>query len=217
MNKLAASVLALGCLAAPATAAAQTVIYAPWGVAPPVVYVAPQVIEAEPPPPQDATRFRFGIGGNLTLAMAEGRRVNAGSFGAGLTLDLGAQVNRHLAVYVHGVASTMILTGQASLHGVVEWTPSDVISLGTGIGWQGVATVAMQYDAVGCCGSYDPPRNTWSGVSIPAIVGLNFGARPGANGRRKSFRLNLEGAFAIEPSTGISGWQTSIAFGYVAM
>lgn len=218
MNKLSASVLALGCLLAPATSAAQTVIYAPWGAPPPAVYVVQQAPDREVAPPADLTRIRFGIGGNLTFASAKDldRRVNAGSFGAGLTVDLGVQVSRSLAVYAHGVASTMILTGQASLHGVVEYTPTDVLSLGTGLGWQGVAMIGMQADAT-CCDDYVPTRRSWNGVSIPAIVGFNFGSRLGDGGRRRAFRLNFEGAVGVEPSTGAVGWQTSIGVGYVAM
>lgn len=83
MNKLAASMLALGCLFTPSLATAQTVVYAPWAQP---VYLLPQSPDPEPAArADDAPRFRFGIAGNLSAAMARDipRGVNAASIGPG--------------------------------------------------------------------------------------------------------------------------------------
>lgn len=222
MNKLAPSLLALGCLLAPAIASAQTVIYAPWVTQP--VYVIQQPVAAEfapPPPPADAPRFRFGIAGNLAGGRAKDRErgVNAASFGMGLTLDLGVQMNQHLAVYARASASTMVLVSQASLFGVVEYTPTRVLSLGTGIGWAGMVNHTMDsvtYES--CCATYErSQRGSWGGVSIPAIIGFNIAGRATEGGRRRALRLGLEGAVGIEPSSGVVGWQAALSVGYVAM
>lgn len=214
MNKLLASLLSLGCLLAPAAASAQTVVYAPWTA--PTVYV----LQAPPPPSLDAPRFRFGIAGNLAVGVAKDlhRGVNASSFGPGLTLDLGVQVNAQLAVYAHASASSMVVVNQASLFGVIEYSPTPAISFGTGIGWSGIARIFGDEVNAGCCASDVVwTRGTWGGVAIPAILGINIARGGAAEGRRRATRLGLEGSVGVDPASGVVGWQAGVSIGYVAM
>lgn len=218
MNKLAASMLALGCLFTPSLVAAQTVVYAPWTQP---VYLLPQSPDPEPVTrADDAPRFRFGIAGNLSTAMARNipRGVDATSFGPGLALDLGVQVSAQLAVYAHASASSFIMVNQASVFGVVEYSPTDAISFGTGIGWSGIARMFASEVNAGCCASDAVwTRGTWEGVAIPAIVGINIARGASPTGRRRATRLGIEGSVGVDPASGVVGWQAGVSIGYVAM
>jgi hypothetical protein len=137
-------------------------------------------------------------------------------FGVGLTLDLGVQFNRNLAFYARASGSTLIVLNQASLYGVIEYSPVEGVSLGTGLGWDGMAALFYS-DVEACCGSGRSVRNRWSALSIPAIVGFNFGHRDAMNGRLRAFRLGLEGAVGVEPASGAVGWHAALSLGYVSM
>lgn len=137
-------------------------------------------------------------------------------FGVGLTLDLGVQFNRNLAFYARASGSTLIVLNQASLYGVIEYSPVEGVSLGTGLGWDGMAALFYS-DVEACWGSGRSVRNRWSALSIPAIVGFNFGHRDAMNGRLRAFRLGLEGAVGVEPASGAVGWHAALSLGYVSM
>lgn len=220
MNNARLAILSLALLAAPLSAAAQTVIVAPW-TTPTVVLLPPPAPEAASPAdlavasPADASRVRFGIAGNLTVGLANdhGHGVNAGVFAPGLTLDLGVQMNRHVALFVRASASSLIVMNHAAVFGVAEYSPLEWLSLGTGLGWTGISS-AYGNDAT-CCGP--TWRSSWGAIAVPAVVGFNLGARNPLNGRMQGFRVDLMGAVGLEPGSGALGWTASLALGYVTM
>ena len=185
------------------------------------MYLLPQSPDPEPSPrADDAPRFRFGVAGNLSAAMARNipRGIDASSFGPGLTLDLGVQVSQQLAVYAHASASSLFVVNQASVFGVVEYSPTDAISFGTGIGWSGIARLfAGEVNASCCASDVVWTRGTWEGVAIPAILGINLSRGPSPVGRRRATRLGIEGSVGVDPASGVVGWQAGVSIGYVAM
>lgn len=221
MNNARLAILSLALLSAPLTAAAQTVIVAPWS-APTVVVLPPPPPEAVTPSdvaatsPADASRLRFGIAGNLTVGLSNdhGRGVNAGVFAPGLTLDLGVQMNRRVAVFARASASSLIVMNHASVFGLVEYSPLDWLSLGTGVGWTGISSGFS--NSASCCGG-EAWRSSWGAIAMPAVVGFNLGSRNPFNGRMQGFRVDLSGALGIEPGSGALGWTASLALGYATL
>lgn len=221
MNKPRLALLSLALLTAPLTAAAQTVIVAPWA-APTVVVLPPPAPETASPSdlavtsPADAARLRFGIAGNLTVGLANdhGHGVNAGVFAPGLTLDLGVQMNRRVALFARASASSLLVMNHASVFAVAEYSPLDWLSLGTGLGWTGISS-AFGNDAVTCCGP--SWRSSWGAIAVPAVVGFNLGSRNPLNGRMQGFRVDLSGALGLEPGSGALGWTASLALGYATL
>lgn len=220
MKKRLASLLALAALTAPSLAVAQTAVYELW-LPPPTYVVQAQTAPWAPPTSPSAamtSRFRFGVAGNFTLGLADdhGHGVDTGVFAPGITLDLGVQINRSLAVYARASGATILLMSQASVYGVVEYSPADWISLGTGLGWDGMVS-NLGADS-SCCISSEPTyRKRFSAVSMPAIVGFNVGRRSAVSGALRAFRVGLEGALGIEPDSGAMGWHAALSFGYVSM
>lgn len=223
MNKPRLAIVSLALLSAPLTAAAQTVIVAPWA--------APTVVLLPPPPapetaspsdlavtsPADASRLRFGIAGNLTVGLSNdhGHGVNAGVFAPGLTLDLGVQMNRRVALFARASASSLIVMNHASVFGIAEYSPLEWLSLGTGLGWTGISSGFSQ-SVDSCCGAV-AFRSSWGAIAVPAVVGFNLGARNPLNGRMQGFRVDLSGALGLEPGSGALGWTASLALGYATM
>lgn len=222
MNNARLAILSLALLAAPLSAAAQTVVVAPWA-APTVVLLPPPAPEAASPSdlavttPADASRVRFGIAGNLTVGLANdrGHGVNAGVFAPGLTLDLGVQMNRRVALFARASASSLIVMNHASVFALAEYSPLEWLSLGTGLGWTGMSS-AFGNDAATCCGGLSF-RSSWGAIAVPAVVGFNLGARNPLNGRMQGFRVDLSGALGLEPGSGALGWTASLALGYATM
>jgi hypothetical protein len=224
MNKTRLAILCLALLSAPLTAAAQTIIVAPWA--------APTVVLLPPPPapetaspsdlavtsPIDASRLRFGIAGNLTVGLSNdhGHGVNAGVFAPGLTLDLGVQMNRHVALFARASASSLIVMNHASVFGIAEYSPLEWLSLGTGLGWTGISSGFSQ-SVDTCCGGIAAFRSSWGAIAVPAVVGFNLGSRNPLNGRMQGFRVDLSGALGLEPGSGALGWTASVALGYATM
>ncbi|MEZ4409894.1 MAG: hypothetical protein R3A52_25980 [Polyangiales bacterium] len=171
---------------------------------------------AEAPPTIAPTgpRFRFGIGGTLAVGAAS-RHYNTDAqedvsvVAPGLALDLGVQINDKLAVYGHSILASCFFFSIGAIEGVVEYTPTPLISLGTGVGWTGMAVVSFLPTTSTGSGS-------WEGVSIPLIAALNFGGR-GPRGGFRAFRLGLETAFAFSPDGEGSGMRASLNLGYVSM
>jgi hypothetical protein len=223
MNNARLAILALVLLAAPRTAAAQTVIVAPWA-APTVVILPPPPPEALTPSdlavtaPADASRLRFGIAGNLTVGLANdhGHGVNTGVFAPGLTLDLGVQMNRRVALFARASASSLLVMNHAAVFGVVEYSPLEWLSLGTGLGWSGISA-GFGNSAETCCGDTAAWRSSWGALAVPAVVGFNLGTRNPVNGRLQGMRVDLSGALGLEPGSGALGWHASVALGYVTM
>ncbi len=223
MNKPRLAILSLALLSAPLTAAAQTVIVAPWAAPTVVLLPPPPAPEARPrvdlavTSPADASRVRFGIAGNLTVGLANdhGHGVNAGVFAPGLTLDLGVQMNRRVALFVRASASSLLVMNHAAVFGVAEYSPVEWLSLGTGLGWTGISS-AFGQSAESCCGAVEF-RSSWGAIAVPAVVGFNLGGRNPLNGRMQGFRVDLTGALGLEPGSGALGWTASLALGYATM
>ena len=223
MNKPRLAIVSLALLSAPLTAAAQTVIVAPWAAPTVVLLPPPSAPETASPSdlamtsPADASRLRFGLAGNLTVGLANdhGRGVNTGVFAPGLTLDLGVQMNRRVALFARASASSLIVTNHASVFGVVEYSPLEWLSLGTGLGWTGISSGFSQ-SVDSCCGAV-ASRRSWGAIAVPAVVGFNLGARNPLNGRMQGFRVDLSGALGLEPGSGALGWTASVALGYATM
>jgi hypothetical protein len=223
MNKPRLAIVSLALLSAPLTAAAQTVIVAPWAAPTVVLLPPPSAPETASPSdlamtsPADASRLRFGLAGNLTVGLANdhGRGVNTGVFAPGLTLDLGVQMNRRVALFARASASSLIVTNHASVFGVVEYSPLEWLSLGTGLGWTGISSGFSQ-SVDSCCGAV-ASRRSWGAIAVPAVVGFNLGARNPLNGRMQGFRVDLSGALGLEPGSGALGWTASLALGYATM
>ena len=167
--------------------------------------------------PADASRLRFGIAGNLTVGLANdhGHGVNAGVFAPGLTLDLGVQMNRRVALFARASASSLIVMNHASVFGIAEYSPLEWLSLGTGLGWTGISSGFSQ-SVDSCCGAV-ASRRSWGAIAVPAVVGFNLGARNPLNGRMQGFRVDLSGALGLEPGSGALGWTASVALGYATM
>jgi hypothetical protein len=223
MNKPRLAIVSLALLSAPLTAAAQTVIVAPWAAPTVVLLPPPSAPETASPSdlamtsPADASRLRFGLAGNLTVGLANdhGRGVNTGVLAPGLTLDLGVQMNRRVALFARASASSLIVTNHASVFGVVEYSPLEWLSLGTGLGWTGISSGFSQ-SVDSCCGAV-ASRRSWGAIAVPAVVGFNLGARNPLNGRMQGFRVDLSGALGLEPGSGALGWTASLALGYATM
>jgi hypothetical protein len=223
MNKTRLAILCLALLSAPLTAAAQTIIVAPWAAPTVVLLPPPSAPETASPSdlamtsPADASRLRFGLAGNLTVGLANdhGRGVNTGVLAPGLTLDLGVQMNRRVALFARASASSLIVTNHASVFGVVEYSPLEWLSLGTGLGWTGISSGFSQ-SVDSCCGAV-ASRRSWGAIAVPAVVGFNLGARNPLNGRMQGFRVDLSGALGLEPGSGALGWTASLALGYATM
>jgi hypothetical protein len=104
---------------------------------------------------------------------------------------------------------------QIEAYAIAEWTPRPWISLGTGAGVDHMSSGYVVNPGCGTTGSgaCSSPRADWTGVSVPLLIGFNFGCPHPERPRHSALRLGLEGAGGVEPSTGINGWHTGVAFG----
>lgn len=161
-------------------------------------------------------RFRFGVAAGASLLRAHTATLE---FSFDATLDLGVQLNDRIALFAHGSVGAGSLSNRASTYAVIELTPVDLVSIGTGLGWDHYV-----FDHEGRCfaEAIDPvtlscSHHVWNGMSVPLIVSLNLGGRGNEHARRHGLRLSVEGAFGVNPSTGDDAWRASVALGYVAM
>jgi hypothetical protein len=145
-------------------------------------------------------RLGVAVGGVVGFARDDtsGQSVSVGSLGPALHLDLGAQLTRQAAVYLHGEVATSGITREAAGYLVGEWTPLRWLSLGTGVGVDAMSDF---------CGCGEPEQ--WSAVSIPVLVGLDVWRRD-----RHALRIGLEWAGGDERSTRTFGWHTALTFGW---
>jgi hypothetical protein len=178
-----------------------------------------EVSRPAPVESEDGPRFRLGAGGAVLFGSAngasrDGKQVSAGSLAPALQLDLGIQINRHGALYLRGEGGTVALLSQATGYLVGEWTPVRWLSVGTGVGLDGMA---MMW--IGGCEGDRCIRNHWWGVSVPLIVGFQFISEKDwdAPGAKPALRIGLEGAAGVEPSTGVVGWHAGLSISFVLM
>jgi hypothetical protein len=173
--------------------------------------------------PADHPRFRLGVGGGVLAGIANGAsrdgktQVSAASLAPALQLDLGIQFSRHGALYLRGEAGSVFLLNHACGYLIGEWTPLRWISVGTGAGIDGMADLWID-------GAEPKPgetviRNSWTAVSVPLVIGLQFISeddwnRPKA---KPALRIGLEGAVGVEPTTGVVGWHAGLSISFVMM
>jgi len=173
----------------------------------------PATPSALPPPTaslEPRLRFGFAPSGTVGRVLDTNAGVDVHVWAPGLTLDLGVQLRDEVAAYLHGQLSYLVTMGQASVYAVGEWTPRRWVSMATGVG----------FDAMGggqCIECPGGPRGTWSGISVPLIVALNLGPARPTGSYRHAFRVGVENAVGIEPTTGVFGWRLSLMLGYALM
>lgn len=171
----------------------------------------------------DHPRFRLGVGGSVMVGSASGTsrdgktQVSAGSLAPELQLDLGIQINRHGALYLRGAVGSVFLLNHASGYLIGEWTPLRWLSLGTGVGADGMAIIWM--------GGADPKpgetafHNNWTAVSVPLVIGFQFIGEDDWNSpkAKPALRIGLEVAAGVEPTTGVAGWHAGVSISFVLM
>lgn len=161
----------------------------------------------------DAPRLRFGGGGGFWGGRAQSNAtvtavaVEAIALNPGLYVDLGAQLSDRFALYARGEAGSLIVIGNAAAYAIGEWSPHDIVSIGTGIG-------------VDSIGQPNSATKGWLGFSVPLIVGLNFGGEDGGrstSARRSVFRLAFELAVGDRPQIAAVGWHAAVTLGFESM
>jgi hypothetical protein len=191
-----------------------SLLFAAAVAASPAVAFAQDKDGATIPRDASATRLRFDIAGTLVGGAASSRNVSAIVAAPGLTLDLGTQLGDRAAIYVRAEVASDLVTSQGAIYAIGEWTPTRWFSLGSGLGYDAISTVAMAGDASICS---LPPcisiSNNWSGISVPLIVGFNLGSGEPGRARRSMFRIGLEGAAGYAASTQTFGIHGVLAFG----
>src|ERR1700733_11433333 len=128
---------------------------------------------------QSEPTLRFDLAVGVLAGSAQSERVSAVSVAPALTLDLGAQLGDHAAVFARLEGGTILFANEGAAYLISEWTPHPVISLGTGIGYAGMSDSWIGGSA-GPAGSI--VLNSWSGVSVPFVLGFNVQRRPAAGG-----------------------------------
>jgi hypothetical protein len=148
-----------------------------------------------PPAPVDhgATRLRFDIGGILAFGVAPAvNGGNAAGFGPGPALDLGVQLGDQVALYLRGELGYALFAVDAATYAIGELTPISWLSIGTGMGYE-----AMEAGL----------GDTWTGPTVPLIIGFNIGSDDPGRARRVKLRLTLEGAAGPgQFQSGITDW-----------
>lgn len=217
-----ATAVALGCLQG-RSARAQAPPAQPWAPQPVWVLAPATNSQASPlfvtqPRGVDEQRFPFGISGSFTVGGASDTRrgVNALVFAPGLTLDLGVQLTRSIAVFGRASGATLLVFNQGALYGIVEYSPVDWLSLGTGLGWMAIASPVTELSYPTAGSSERLTRGDWGGIAAPLLVSFNIGHRNPMTGRLAAFRIGMEGTLGVEPSTGILGWSSALTLGYAA-
>lgn len=162
-------------------------------------------------------RFRFGVAAGATLLRT--RTMYEATPWLDATLDLGAQLNDRIALFAHGSFGWWGMSHRASTYAVIELTPVDRVSIGTGFGWDHL----VENTTARCNPEYIDPvyftcgHRVWNGWSVPLMVSLNLGGRGNEHTRRHGLRLSVEGALGVNPSNGEEMWRASVSLGYVAM
>ena len=175
-----------------------------------------------------APRLRLDATGNLTIGVASSPPYRPGRGypsslsgvvgGPGFTVDAGVQVRDLVAIYVRAEASGFGSSGSpfvsmAAGYAVAEWTPFRWISLGTGLGYE-ILAPSSTCNGMGPC----PDGPHWSGLSVPLIMGFNLFESGDPNRvRRTAFRVGLEAAGGVEPSTDAFGWHRALGLGVAWM
>jgi hypothetical protein len=157
--------------------------------------------------------LRFDLMSGALIASAQSARVSAESLSPALTLDLGAQITDHAAIFARLEGGTIALAASGAAYLITEWTPHPVISLGTGVGYDGISDASVLL----CAGGTSCLRSTWSGVSVPLIVGFNLQSRnavsaaaPNHHGR---LRIELEAAGGYAEKTQTWGIHAFVGIG----
>jgi hypothetical protein len=156
-----------------------------------------------------------GAGGRTT----QGVTVSTGSIAPALKLDLGAQIGEHAAIFARVEGGTILLADEGAAYIASEWTPIPAVSLGTGIGYEGISFTWIGGDA--CNASRTPCiQNSWSGVSVPLFVSFNIPRHrhdPAGKPPHGGLRLELEGASGYDVRTETWGFHLFAGIGWTWM
>jgi hypothetical protein len=135
-----------------------------------------------------SARLRFDLLGGVMAGSASSARVSAFAAAPALKLDLGVQIGDHAALYARAEGGTALLLNEGAVYFIGEWSPTSLLSVGTGIGYEG-----MSFLWVGGCES-QCIQNSWSAVSVPFLfaVDLPHSAKTGA---RLRFEVELAGGY----------------------
>jgi hypothetical protein len=144
-----------------------------------------------------------GAVGGIARSDSASAQVTAVALNPTLHVDLGWRIDQRASIYVRGEIGGVILFNQAALYALGEWTPAGSWSFASGIGWDGMASYAMN-DGCHIC------SNTWSAVSIPLIAGVDV-----TRWNRSALRVGFEAAPGFDPSTATLGWHAAVTFGWV--
>jgi hypothetical protein len=168
----------------------------------------------------DEARFHAGVSLGGVVGLAQDNRTNATALNPTLHIDLGVRIDPQTAIYARAEVGSIVLANQAALYLVGEWQALRWLSLATGIGWDGMASMSFgeannaSLRPMGpgtAIPDYYSTSNSWSAISIPVIVGIQL-SRSYSGAR--ALRLDLEGAGGWQSSTNTYGWHTSVSLGW---
>jgi len=177
------------------------------------LFVLPRAAHA-----QSAPTVRFDLATGVLAGSAQGKGVSAASIAPALQVDFGAQLGEHAAVFARLEGGTIALANEGGAYFLGEWTPHPLLSVGTGIGYEG-----MSFTWIGGCDRSVGPcvQNSWSGISVPLVLGLNLQPRhaasrgePDHHGR---VRIELEAAGGYDARTETWGMHGFVGVGWTWM
>lgn len=152
-------------------------------LASPALAASPSRSPSPPPeaPASTELRPRLGIAGEAGGGWAP--EAGFGVFGyLGVRAVVGAQIDDKLAVYLRAAGETSIVTYDAHVAVISEWTFRDRLSLGIGVGGDYLLGVCVAEVTESCSAM---------GISVPLVIGLHAGGKD-ESGVRRVFSTNLE-------------------------
>jgi hypothetical protein len=176
-----------------------------------LAFLAPATAKAE-----GETRVRFDLFVGVMAGEAQGRNVSTASIAPALKLDLGVQIGEHAAVFARAEGGTLLLADEGAAYLASEWTPVPALSLGTGIGYEGIS---FNWPGSGACDANRAPciQNSWSGVSVPLFVAFNIPPHrrdPAGESSYAGVRLELEGAGGYDATSETWGFHFFAGVGW---
>ncbi len=148
----------------------------------------------------DSPHVRFDLMGGVMGGGAGSAHVSAGALVPAMKLDLGVQLSDHAALYGRVEGGTLLLLNEGAAYLVGEWSPTRLLSVGTGVGYEG-----MSLAWIGGCEGPSCIRNSWAGISAPLLLALDLGRSRSQAEHGVSLRIELVGAAGYEVATGTWG------------
>jgi hypothetical protein len=176
--------------------------------------LAPATASAE-----DEIRSRFDVFVGVLAGEAQSPKVSTASVAPAVKVDLGVQLGDHAAVFARAEAGTLVLSSEGAAYLASEWTPIPALSLGTGIGYEGISFVWVGGQECGP-GRGSCINNSWSGVSVPLFAAFNIPRHrhdPAGGPSDGGLRLELEGASGYSVSSETWGFHLFAGVGWTWM